>query len=154
MPKRAKTDDPEWETTPVKKGHKASAKSSIKSGPTDPKEGTSYQPGRVKREGKHGILFGKDCIFCHKEEPIKIKQIKQYTTKFQSDSYTSVVDKARKIDDEDLLRRIDGVDLLAAEAHFHENCRAGYLVKTKKDTVSGYDKARLAHNHALEAVVK
>ena len=37
MPKRAKTD---WEKTPVKKGRKArlSAKSSIKSGPTDLKK--------------------------------------------------------------------------------------------------------------------
>ena len=49
--------------------------------------------------------------------------------KFHSNAYKNIDMKALELDDEDLLRKIRGVDLFAREAQFHECCRSQYLTK-------------------------
>ena len=41
--------------------------------------------------------------------------------------WQNVVDVAKRVGDEDLLLRIMEVDLFAAEARYHKNCRKKYV---------------------------
>ena len=73
--------------------------------------------------------------------------------KFQSNSYLTVQDKARELSDNKILRRIEGVDLFAKEAHFHERCRAQYnLRQPPNPSLTDSERKHIAQQKALDRV--
>ena len=94
------------------------------------------QTSRPKRNLSDKAIFSPDCIFCNQISPKKVKKQNAWTTEklcfFEIDGWYSVCDLAEKEKDEELLRRIRGVDLYAAKAKFHRSCRCSYLQDPKK----------------------
>lgn len=95
--------------------------------------GTPYSASKQRKLGSDSIaLFGPDCIFCNKSGSVAIKKggswSTEYTTTFQSNAWKTVLEFAEMKCDEKLLTRIRDVDLFAAEAKFHPNCRNRYVI--------------------------
>lgn len=81
-----------------------------------------------RKSGKATILFDPVCIFCEQEGSIHVNIKNTRTTerliKFSlAESWQKIESKAVEKGDYTLLRKIKGIDLLAAEAQFHPNCR-------------------------------
>lgn len=85
-------------------------------------------------EGKDRILFTPDCIFCGSEKRKKVRVKNTWTTEalssFSHGGGTIIIQIAEERKDEDLARRIRGVDLFAAEAKYHSSCRKKYVDRT------------------------
>lgn len=79
-------------------------------------------------------------------------------TKFKSDGWKTVVKIAEEKCDENLLTRIKGVDLFAAEGCFHSSCRKRYTTDSGKgrskdiEAMSHQKNLEEAHEHALTNV--
>ena len=67
------------------------------------------------------------CIFCNKEEQMKMKEKCIWTTEatavFECQGWKTVLETAENKRDEKFLQRIRGLDLPACEACFHSSCR-------------------------------
>ena len=90
---------------------------------------------RHARSSSGRVLFTPDCIFCKKEGPKSVKVKGYWTTESTSmiefGGWQSVADTAEKVGDDELLLRIRGVDLFAAEARYHKSCRRRYVASSK-----------------------
>lgn len=115
---------------------------------------------RNARSSSSRIVFTPDCIFCKKEGPKSVKTKGYWTTEstsmFEFGGWQSVVEKAEKIGDEQLLLRIRGVDLFAAEARYHKSCRrsyvAGYKVSGNKEEKDRQQQMEEVHLEAFASV--
>ncbi len=161
MPRVKKDNDPDWKEDKTKKQSKSKTKTSVPSSkPTvtvhdhtcTSASGTTVPRLRRGETAKDSVLFSKDCIFCKSLKAIKVKQVKEYPTPFQSDSYKTVQNKAIELGDEALLLRIRDVNLFAVEAHFHPHCRAVYNAKKPKVSEES-DNPKDPYKQALDAVV-
>ena len=76
-------------------------------------------------------IFNPDCIFCNKEGKIHITQggsrTTQGTSSFERDGWQRIVTIAQGNQHHWLLRRIEGYDLFACEAKYHNKCRKQYI---------------------------
>ena len=117
-----------------------------------------------RKSGSSGILFGPECIFCGKKGPIHVKvrntRSTERTIKFSlTESWQRIAMIAEEKGNSSLLRKIKGIDLLAAEAQFHPKCRKMFEVlddrglSQEKETVSRQANMMDAHNLAFMAVL-
>ena len=75
-------------------------------------------------------LFDDTCIFCEKKKK-KVKQEQQNLVQIQTfEIQESIVNEATELGDVNLLRKINGIDLIAKEAKYHSWCRKDYSNKT------------------------
>ena len=105
----------------------------LKCGDGDMGESKTARPSRKKVENQY--IFGPNCIFCKKPGRITIakgkdKGKKEDTSMFEFGGGKNIKDKAKKVNDTELLREIDGYDLFACEAKYHRSCERRYLSKT------------------------
>ena len=109
-------------------------------------DATKPSTSRPPRSSLDKVIFKPDCIFCKKEGLKSIKVKSSWTTEstsmFDFGGWQNVVDVAERVGDEDLLLRIRGVDLFAAEARYHKSCRKKYVANQEPDKwrSSKYDK--------------
>ncbi len=121
---------------------------------------STHMPRRASCESDR-VIFKKNCIFCNKEGLKKVKVGGSWTTEplkqFEFGGGNVVV-KAEQRNDEILLTRIRGVDLFAAEAHYHRNCYAVYMKDENTWRSDNIEQKQLqtdmeqAHIHAFSTV--
>lgn len=68
---------------------------------------------------------------------------------FDKDGGATVLDVAKKKQDEKLLTRIRGHDLFACEAKFHESCRMGYVQDPAKWRSKNEDNIKETRIHGI-----
>ena len=99
----------------------------VKAKPTN--ESVSIEQERPKRQDSEGPIFRPNCIFCDKfnHRKIKRKGVDFYDPlkSFGEDS-ENIVSLATAKNDDKLLHRIKGFDLVACQAKFHHSCKANY----------------------------
>jgi len=94
-------------------------------------EDASYRPrtsGRQTGTGKVDckLLFAAECIFCSKSRK-RVRGEREVLVKCLTESAESAIKEcAAEKGDFQLLGKIDGVDLRAREAQYHESCRREY----------------------------
>ena len=111
-------------------------------GPISPSTSESSQSMRPKwsSSDKDLVIFKPDCIFCNSEGKKSIKTggswMTQGVSKFKTGRWESVLEMAKKKDDEKLFTWIQGIDLFACEAQFHIKCLTDYMWDTGKPSRS------------------
>ncbi|KAL2095547.1 hypothetical protein ACEWY4_007695 [Coilia grayii] len=95
------------------------------------------------------VLFGSYCIFCRSSTVKQVSGNRYSLQKFKSSAYKNIEKKAMELSDEDLLRKIRGVDLFAKEAQFHECCRKQYMVKRAPQSDTSSAASEIATKKAL-----
>ena len=74
------------------------------------------------------ILFPQECVFCDKSVKKKKSRETEYLTKCVTQCAENSIKEVAKVkQDFKLLGKIDGVDLRAREAMYHETCRRDYV---------------------------
>ena len=79
-------------------------------------------------------MFKKICLFCKKARRKK-------ATSDDASFKTSVEKYAKWLQDEDMLRIISGVDLVAKEVYYHRSCRRDYQNKAECTEAAKVDAA-------------
>ena len=95
---------------------------------SDPQPSTSKQTRRsASFIPSGGTLFPSDkCLFCDKNV-VKVKQVKHFLVKCETTTAeNSIKAAAESRNDETMLCKIRGMDLIAREAHYHNHCRRNY----------------------------
>ena len=85
-------------------------------------------------------FFENKCIFCNKTQKKVKQQQQQLIQVITFEIQQSILNEATELADVDLLRKVNGVDLIAKEAKYHKSCRVTYAnkanaaIREKKNT--------------------
>ena len=108
-----------------------------------------------KRASSSSILFPSDqCLFCGKNR-IQGKHVSEYPTKCVTETAAeSILQAAKYKNDHTLLGKIEGFDLLAREAHYHNSCRRDYTRKHERNVNKEPDESAAAQLAAHSEVFR
>ena len=93
------------------------------------------------------------CIFCNKVTKSSGKDKREYLGSLEVESSeVKIKEAAVKLQDNVLLAKISGQDLIAKEVKFHHSCRKAYLNKAQRPETNKEKTPQVSHQVAFEIV--
>ena len=93
---------------------------------TDGAPSTSKKLRTAHHSSTNVLLPADECIFCGKNRITKQRKVEKLVKCVTRTAEESIKRAAEEQQDEDVLLKIQGIDLVAREAHYHNSCRKSY----------------------------
>lgn len=119
---------------------------------------SSPKQRRTSGESSSRLLPADKCLFCDKNRIKKLTREENLVKCLTKTSEQSIKTAAETRQDLDILRKVQGVDLVAKEAHYHPSCRKQYTRTLQRHQQSNKDSKSIeeqnAHKAAFEYISK
>ena len=120
---------------------------------------STSKKSRLSKPSGTRVLFPADkCLFCEKNRITKKHQIEKLVKCVTKTAEDSIKEAASKKQDEHILGKVQDIDLVAREVHYHASCRKDYTREAERHGTAPKDEDEIrkqtAHKAAFDYIVK